>query len=155
MGILGRFWGPLGALLGALGALLGPSWAPLGALLGHLGAILRPQKPIGSEKARMRQSVKIQLRTGFGLVGPSWRASWSPLRLHRKPLESSQSEAKHLERLVNWTAILQIGVGFVEASWGFIGGLSWTLLGDVGAILKPSWGAPDCLQSPLGTFSRF
>ena len=47
--------------MGALGAVLGPSLAPLGALLGHIGAILRPQKHIGSEKAR-RQRTLIFLR---------------------------------------------------------------------------------------------
>ena len=57
MGLLGRSWGPLGALLGALGAFLGPSWASIGALLGHFGATLRPQKPIGSEKARRQTSL--------------------------------------------------------------------------------------------------
>ena len=54
--LLGRSWSPLGALLGALGAVLGASWAPLGAFLGHLGAILRPQKRIGRETARRPKS---------------------------------------------------------------------------------------------------
>eukprot|EP00959_Pyramimonas_sp_CCMP1952_P405689 8502758-Pyramimonas_sp.AAC.1 len=43
-------------MLGALWAVLGASWTPLGAFLGHLGAMLRPQKRIGSEKARGQTS---------------------------------------------------------------------------------------------------
>ena len=38
-------WSHLGAILGRLGAILGPSWGHLGvigAILGHLGAILGP-----------------------------------------------------------------------------------------------------------------
>ena len=72
MGLLGRSWGPLGALLGALGALLGPSWGPLGALLGHLGAILGPQKPIRSEKARRPKTlIFFRFLKDFGLSGAS------------------------------------------------------------------------------------
>ena len=44
-GCFGGYWGPLGALLGHLGALLGlfeGSWGPLGVLWGRLGAILGP-----------------------------------------------------------------------------------------------------------------
>ena len=51
--VLERSWAPRGRSWGRLG----PSWAPLGALLGHLGAILRPQRPIGSEKARRPKTV--------------------------------------------------------------------------------------------------
>ena len=69
MSILGRSWGHLGALLGALGALLGPSWGPLGALLGHLGAILRPQKPIRSEKARRPKTlISVRFLKDFGVL---------------------------------------------------------------------------------------
>ena len=54
-------WGPLGPLLGVSWALLGPSWSPLGALLGLSWAILRPQRPIGSEKARRQKTLFVFL----------------------------------------------------------------------------------------------
>ena len=68
-GVLGPSWGALGRLLGALGAVLGSSWAPLGALLDHLGAILRPQRPIGSEKARRPNTLVFpRCLKGFGIL---------------------------------------------------------------------------------------
>ena len=70
--LLGRSWAPLGAILGGHRAVLGASWALLGALLGNLGAILRPQKRIGSEKARRQTSlIFFRFLKDFGFSGRS------------------------------------------------------------------------------------
>ena len=72
---LGRSWGPLG-----------PTWGPLGGLMGCLGptleaswAILGGRKP---KQTRTSQSFNnLRKIGGFGLLGLSWRASWSSLGL--------------------------------------------------------------------------
>ena len=74
--LLGPSWAPLGAVLGALGAVLEPSWASPWALLGHLGVILRPQEPIGRERARMQKTWKNKRDLkDFGLLGASLEGS--------------------------------------------------------------------------------
>eukprot|EP00959_Pyramimonas_sp_CCMP1952_P166723 3484570-Pyramimonas_sp.AAC.1 len=55
--LLGFVWRPLVAFWGSL--LLEPSWGPLGALMGHLGDTVRPDKAIGSKKARWPTSLSI------------------------------------------------------------------------------------------------
>ena len=51
------------------GGVLEPSWGPLGALFGNLGAILRPQKLIGSDKAK-EKNIKHQAHDAFDRFGP-------------------------------------------------------------------------------------
>ena len=114
-GLLGLSWAPLGPLLRALGAVWGASWAPLGALLGHLGAILRPQRPIGSEKARMPKTLIFRwLLKDFcileGAVEGS-KGTWIRLGALLGPLGGmSEAILTHLE--VSWAileAILRLG----------------------------------------------
>ena len=103
--VLERSWAPLGRSWGRLG----PSWAPLGALLGHLGAILRPQRPIGSEKARMPKTLIFpRLLKGFGFLEGAVEGSkgtWIRLGAVLGPLGGmSEAILTHLE--VYW-AILE------------------------------------------------
>ena len=122
---------PLGALLrpswGALGAVLGASWAPLGAFLGRLGAILKPQKPIGSEKARRYNSVVFfRYLKDLGLLGGSlegsggtWGRPWAVLR----------APGGRLKTILNHVglscAILEAILASLEPSWSHLGP-SWT-----------------------------
>ena len=77
---LGPSWAPLGPFWGPLG----PSWDLLGDLLGRLGAVLgaswaifERRKP---EKARKPSTLKTVMKINdFGLLGPSWKASWGVL----------------------------------------------------------------------------
>ena len=118
--VLERSWAPLGRSWGHLG----PSWAPLGALLGHLGAILRPQRPIGSEKARMPTTLIFRrLLTDFGILEGAVEGSkgtWIRLGAVLGPLVGRMSEAilTHLE--VSW-AILEaiLRLSHLGPSWTF------------------------------------
>ena len=107
--LLGPSWGPLGALLGALGAVLGASWAPLGALLGHLGAILRLQERIGSEDAgRPKSLIFVWFWKDFGFLGGSHGGSestWGRLVPLLEPLGGMLEAILHHLRL-SW-AILE------------------------------------------------
>ena len=110
---------PSEALKRRLGAVLGPSWAPLGALLGQLGAISRVPKPIGSEKARMPDTLIFpRLLTDFGILEGAVEGSkgtWIRLGAVSRPLGCV------------WEAILR----HLE--------LSWAILGAILRSLGPSW----------------
>ena len=111
-------WRPLGTLLGALGAVLGPSWASLGGLLGHLGAIVRPRKAIRSEKAIMRNTL---ISSGVGRIWASWVASWGAPR----PLGAVLGRSwRHLEHLGSH---LELSSGTLSHLGGHLG-LSEALL---------------------------
>ena len=109
--VLERSWAPLGRSWSRLR----PSWAPLGALLGHLGAILRLPKPIGSEKARMPNTlILLRVLKGFGILEGAVEGSkgtWIRLGAVLGPLGGmSEAILTHLE--VSWAileAILRLG----------------------------------------------
>ena len=108
-------WGPVGALLGRIGApwaVLGLAWGPLGAILGTSWAVLERWKP---ENARMPKSLH-NLKGIFDvcLRGPSCGSSWSPL-------EASWQSWGNLERL---GALLGRRGGLSGRLGGFLG-LSW------------------------------
>ena len=124
--LLGPSWGPLGpswAPLGPFWSPLGPSWGPLGGLLGRLGAVFRASWSVlerrKHEKARTQKTLKNTAKIcNFGLLEPSWEASWSALGASWRPLGPSWG---HLGRL--------------GALLGRLGGL----LGPLGRFLGPSW----------------
>ena len=124
--LFGPSWGSLGpswAPLGPFWSSLGPSWDPFGGHLGHLGAVLGASRSVLErrklEKARTPKTLKnIMKINDFGLLGPSWEASWSALWASWRPLGPSWG---HLGRL--------------GALLGRLGGL----LGPLGRFLGPSW----------------
>merc|ERR1712151_629968 len=104
---------------------------PLGGLLGHLGAVLEASWAVlerrKAEKAGRPKSFKNKWKINdFGLLGRSQEASWRPLGASWRPLGPSWA---HLGRL--------------GALFGRLGGLLGRLGGLLGPsrpVLGPSWG---------------
>ena len=86
-GRLGALLGPSWAVLGASWAVLAPSWAvlgaswePLGPSWDGLGGLLdRLQRREGRKVAYAKMYVFLKTINDFGLLEPSWDASWGVL----------------------------------------------------------------------------
>ena len=169
---LGALQGRLGALLGALWAIsgssstdLGPSWGPLGLSWSYLGGILEAswavlgrRKP---EQARTSKSFNNFMKINVVcFLGPSWRASWSPLgSLPGLPgaswtfLEGSWPVGRL--RKPSWAplwAVLVPSWSDLAPSWGPLEGLLGDLgvvLGRLGALLGASWAVLGLCWRPL------
>ena len=121
--VLGPSWAVLGALLAALGAVLGLLGPHLGTLLAQLGAILRMPKPIGSEKARMPETLIFpRLLNDFGILEGAVEGSkgtWIRLGAALRPLGCvSEAILSHLE--LSW-AILEAILRSLRPSWSHLG----------------------------------
>ena len=106
--------------MGALGAVLGLSWGPLGALLGNLGAILRPRKAIGSEQARRQKSFMFfRFLKDLGILGASLGSSLASLSRLGAVLGRSWGLLEHLGSHLeaSWAILSHLGghLGLSEA----------------------------------------
>ena len=96
---------------------------PLGGLLGRLGAVFGAPGAVlerrNAEKARKRKTLKKTMKINdLCHLGPSWEASWRPLRAIWRPIGPSWG---HLGRL---------------------GAIFWRIgafLGRLEGLLRPSW----------------
>ena len=165
-GLLGRSWGALGPLLGALGAVLGASWAPLGALLGaswgsfggserSLGAVLGPM----AQKRGGPKLVSPHREPQSGLLGRSWGALGPLLGALGAVLGASWAPLGALLGHLGAILMAQERIGSEEAGrpkslifprfWKDFG-----LLGGSRGGSESTWGRLVALLEPLGGMSE-